>query len=141
MLSFETCAICSTFWFILASSHILYVSAQCWICIHLVSLPHSDLLYNQVSVSVLFPDTNRMELNNVLLELRSVSFNHGSQLFALLCLIVITYKSMVLLARRRRMLSILEVFPGPPAYCFFGNVLEVKYIFVIIYSCILWFFF
>lgn len=84
------------------------------------------LLYKQVSVSVLFPFADRMELNKVLPELRSVSFNHVAQLFALLGLIVITYKCTVLLAKRRRMLNNLEVFPGPPGHWVFGNVLEVK---------------
>lgn len=117
------------FYFLLYSDFISCVSAQCWVCTHAVSSAHSHGLYNQVSVSVLFPDTDRMELSKVLLELPSVSFDRVSQLFALLCLTVITYKCTVLLARRRRMLSILQVFPGPPGHWLFGNVLEVKEIY------------
>lgn len=100
--------------------------SQSWTCIQPVSLPHSVLLYNQVGVSVLLPDTDRMELNKVLPEPRSVTFYHVTQLCALLCVIVITYKCTVLISKRRKMLSILQVFPGPPGHWLFGNVLQVK---------------
>lgn len=108
------------------SSDTCCVSAHCWLCSHAVSPPQGHSLYNSVSVSTGSPDTHRMELTTVLPELRSLGFSHVSQLLALLCLTAATYKLTVLLARRRRMMSILEVFPGPPGHWLFGNVLEVK---------------
>lgn len=118
-----------TCWFHILNGLADWVSALCWHCARPLSLPYSGLLYNGGAVSVIFPDTGtvRMELTKALLELRSVGFYQVCQLFTLLCLVAISYKVTILLAKRRKMMSTLEVFPGPPGHWLFGHILEVKY--------------